>query len=186
MIGRYRAVVMALAALLGLGGCTRSDPVRNPSASRAAGETNATSSTESLTPPGSLEPSETPRDVTIRLDPTHTLELTIVDGSGLLLDARSATQVEQAPRDPNLSSKDIFAFNPSTEPADEVRLVWIGTICDRSAELRIAPQVAAISIAEGPHPACDLVALGRGVVLMFGQPVDASSILLELRRGRPF
>ena len=47
----------------------------------------------------------------VRLDPTHALELTIVDGSGLLLDARSATQAEQATRDPNLSLKDIFAFH---------------------------------------------------------------------------
>lgn len=90
--------------------------------------------------------------MTVRLDPTHTLALTIVDQSALLLGARWATEAEQAPPDPMLAAKSIFAFNPTSNSAsDEVRLVWVGTICDRTAELQIGPDVTSMTVTEGPR-----------------------------------
>lgn len=184
------ALVLALTlAVVGIAGWPPADvpsgPVganslsHEPSARLESSNSAAAPPTGSPSPSALFRPSVSPQVVTVSLDPTHSLELTIIDESGLLLEARSAAFGEQAPPDPMMSLKGIFAFNPSTVPANEVRLVWVGTICDRSAELRIAPNVTALSITEGPRGSCDAMGVGRGVVLTFDHAIDASLIALR-------
>lgn len=80
--------------------------------------------------------------------------------------------------------KNIFAFNPTGKSSsDEVRLVWVGTICDLTAELQIAPNVTSMAVTEGPRGSCDAMGVGRGVVLSFARQVDAASIAPDLVPG---
>jgi len=175
------AVVVAVmvAGCSTLGPSPSSEAITDPPSSAAAAPSAPT--TPSASPAASAT---TTSLVTVQLDPTHVIALTIVDQSALLLGARSATEAEQAPPDPMLPTKNIFAFNPTSESAsDEVRLVWVGSICDLTAELQIGPDVASMTVTEGPRGSCDAMGVGRGVVLSFARHVDAASIALALASG---
>lgn len=57
-------------------------------------------------------------------------------------------------------------------------LGWTGTICDVEATLLIADVF--LSVAPEPRPACDAMAVGRGVVLTFREPVNPTKLTVEL------
>ena len=60
-------------------------------------------------------------------------------------------------------------------------VVWVGGACDVSATLTVEP--ALILLAEDPRPGCDAMGVGKGVVIGFTDPVDATSRKLVLVRA---
>ncbi len=145
---------------------------------RLAGfEPNPTSSAPS-TPPASASPWSADTTVEVPLDASHSVTVAISNDSGLPMLARVATGSELADR--SRPEGDTVAWNPSGRAGPEVRLAWVGTICDRTAQVIIAPGARAITIVEGPRPLCDAAAVGRGLVLTFGQPIEARSIFVTV------
>jgi hypothetical protein len=60
----------------------------------------------------------------------------------------------------------------------EVVLGWIGTICDLEATLIVGP--GSLVVSPQPRPACDAMAVGRGMVLTFAASVDPADIEVRL------
>lgn len=57
-------------------------------------------------------------------------------------------------------------------------LVWSGSPCDRTATLRIESK-RHLTLELGLRPTCDAMAIGRGLVLVFGRPIDASTVTVN-------
>ncbi len=136
-------------------------------------------------PTASPSATRTPSVMTasVLLDTRHLDTVTISDASGLLVGARAATEAEVRTRpDGGGNPSDVSAFNPGGNPTTEVRLVWVGWICDVTERLEIAPGAASMTVFEGPweHPGCDAVGVGRGLVLTFARPIDASAVAVKL------
>jgi hypothetical protein len=53
-------------------------------------------------------------------------------------------------------------------------IVWEGTACDESARLVVA--LPAITVAPGPRPGCDLLPVGRALILTMLTETDASTL----------
>ena len=60
----------------------------------------------------------------------------------------------------------------------ELVLGWIGTVCDVKATLTVAQERLVVSPV--PREGCDLVAVGRGVVLTFAKPADPALVAVVL------
>jgi hypothetical protein len=114
--------------------------------------------------------------VTVLLDPNHPLVVSLDDLSGLLVAARPAVVPAGTTIPPAYGTKDIAAWNPSGQPSAEVLVYWGGVICDTASLLVIGPQAASLTVYEGPVRLCDASNDGRGVILTFSSPVDASGM----------
>jgi hypothetical protein len=117
--------------------------------------------------------------IAVSLDANHAEPAAVYDRAGLLTGARSATASEQRLVELQMGERDVGAA-PGTN--DDVVLVWIGTICDIGASIIL--DRSSVQIIEGPRPACDAMAVGRGVILTFSVPTAASALLLEYFPGR--
>ena len=102
------------------------------------------------------------------------MEVTIVGQPGIVTAWRAATEQEL----------EAIAWNGDTDIAlgrlsdRELVLGWIGTVCDLEATLTIAP--GRLVVTPAPRQGCDLVGVGRGMVLTFPEPTDPNAIAVEL------
>ena len=135
--------------------------------------------------PGSSEPAAGPRSTTFTgFDDRGELpiEITVVDGSRRVSEARPATRVElaaefeQHPMEGAAGSLTSFGGSASA-----VLLVWAGDGCDRWATLTVSTAADLLSVESGPTGDCDQRLACWGVVLTFGTPVDVGGITLDLR-----
>jgi hypothetical protein len=116
----------------------------------------------------------------VPLDAGHAEPAAVYDRAGLLTGARSATSGEQRLVEAQIDDRQIGAAQGASD--HEVVLVWIGTICDTGASILI--DGSNVQVIEGPRPACDAMAVGRGVTLEFSAPTAASTLLLAYLPGR--
>lgn len=185
------ALVVVLVVLVAAAVRISSSPSEPASGAHDAGQTAAAPSAPASSPSPtpvtspSTEASPTPSSssisVTLHLDANHALALTVTDQSGRLIGAREAEGDELDAPDMQAANADIFAYlQGADETRAEVAVVWIGTICDQAAEVVVEPDVDAITVHAPASPPCDAMAVGRGVVLTFDQPVDVSVIRLSL------
>jgi hypothetical protein len=102
--------------------------------------------------------------------------LGIQEPLGLLLDARAATPAELTMAE-GFGGPDVRTANVQGHPSEMI-LVWSGSPCDRTATLRIESK-RHLTLELGLRPTCDAMAIGRGVVLVFREPIDASTITVD-------
>jgi hypothetical protein len=127
--------------------------------------------------PTSARPSPTASTVEVHGESGTILELTLIDHSGLVLLARSATVDELRAHDTLLSTSTIAATNLDES---HLLLIWLGSSCDRVATLDVEADLVRIELDNGPRPPCDLVPNPRGLVLETPDTVRADQIALEL------
>ena len=100
------------------------------------------------------------------------VRVTVVDRSGSLTSVR-----EIGPSDPpfpgSTESGSVYVANGG---GADVRLLWIGSVCDGNATVTIEPGVTAIVVDGGTRPACDAMGVGRELVLTFSRFVDPATI----------
>lgn len=184
------ALVAAIAAVLV--GCGSSTPSVPPPASRTpAPSTSAAPSPSAVDSPTPESPPASPAAPAPSLPVVvvpfpddqagRSLELTIVDRSGLVRSARAAVARDLALVDLAAGGAGV-ARSPSG--GDELVVAWAGVVCDLTAQLIIPAAVDRLTIEEGLAPGCDLVPLPRGVVLTLAGPV-ASLTTAELVRNVP-
>jgi hypothetical protein len=101
------------------------------------------------------------------------MELAIVGEPGVLAAWRAATDRELAAV--TWGDSDITLARLTDR---ELVLGWIGTVCDVKATLTVAQERLVVSPV--PREGCDLVAVGRGVVLTFAKPADPASVAVVL------
>ena len=101
------------------------------------------------------------------------MELAIVGEPGVLVAWRAATDRELAAA--TWGDDDITLARLTNR---ELVLGWIGTVCDVKATLTVTQERLVVSPV--PREGCDLVAVGRGVVLTFAKPVDPASVAVVL------
>jgi hypothetical protein len=130
-------------------------------------------------PAGTFAPSPVAMSVTIPLDASHSLAVTIRDASGSLVSARPATETELAAT-PGGPPSAAAAFNPGGAASPELTLVWAGGICDTTAAVDIASDVRSITVAPGPVGSCDSTYVGRGLVLTFRSAIDARTVTVSV------
>lgn len=123
--------------------------------------------------------------VTVPLGGTHSVVVTVEDRSGALVGARPATLQPDQQVPARYGDDDIAAWNPGGKPSAEVWLYWGGVVCDTTTAIVIDPGARAITVTEGPRPACDLANVGRGLVLTFATAVDAGRILATFTPAKP-
>ena len=124
--------------------------------------------------------SEEPATFTFRLAgvPDRPLRFDVLDRVDILEDAREATPGQMAR--PWGSPVDGLRIENLTSNTVLVR--WTGTVCDRRPRLTIDPDPIPGGRHHGLHlsdarPACDLMGIGRGVVLRFNVDVDADDLV---------
>lgn len=148
-----------------------SAPARSaePSATSAAGP--VASQPESTDTPGS-----SPAPIGAARIPfaNRWMEVSIVGRPGIVVAWRAATEPELGAID--WGSDDLIAL----ARLDERRLVlgWIGTVCDVEATLTIEKR--SLVVTPAPRHGCDLVGVGRGLVLKFASDVDPRAIDVTL------
>ncbi len=182
MRGRW---IGALLVVLAVGGCgpgpvenrspsTTSSPpptsTAEPSPPTLAPEPSATAS---LLPSPRLSPSASPIGVVRIPFARREMELAIVGESGVLAAWRAATDRELAAV--TWGDNDITLARLTDR---ELVLGWIGTVCDVKATLTVTQERLVVSPV--PREGCDLLAVGRGVVLTFAKPVDPASVAVVL------
>ena len=118
--------------------------------------------------------------IVVPLDANHAESVAVYDRAVNLTGARSATAGEQRLVEPQMDGREVGATQGASD--HEVVLVWIGTICDTGASIIV--HGSTVQIIDGPRPACDAMAVGRGVTLEFSAPTAASALLLEYFPGR--
>ena len=102
------------------------------------------------------------------------MEVTIVGQPGTLTAWRAATEQEL----------EAIAWNGDPDIAlgrlsdRELVLGWIGTVCDVEATLTVVP--GRLLVTPAPRQGCDVVGVGRGIVLTFAVPTDPNAITVEL------
>ncbi len=106
-------------------------------------------------------------------------QVSLFDRGNLLTGSRSATVSEQQLVEPEILGLDAGGAQGNSDR--EVILLWIGTICDRDASVIVDGSL--VTIIEGPRPACDAMAVGRGVTLEYAEPTKASSLRVEYFAG---
>lgn len=180
-MSRTMRAVVAAVIVVGVAGACASPPTAPPTASGSARPTGLSTPTASTSP---SPDGSSPWVVVVPFpdDPAgRSLELTIVDRSGLVRSARAAVAPELALVDLPAGGAGV-ASNPSG--GDELVVAWAGVVCDLTARLTIPTAVDRLTIEEGLAPGCDLVPLTRGVVLTLAGPV-ASLTTAELVRNVP-
>jgi hypothetical protein len=105
------------------------------------------------------------------------VQVEVFDETDDLFDARAVPRGEMAFVEHDLGDRRIAAIGGATPT--QLRLAWVGTSCDESGRVTIAPQNT-ITVTPGPIPGCDVIAERRAVILTFRYRVDPASVLLEL------
>lgn len=136
--------------------------------------------TSSAISSASANPSPSPQSVDVKGEGGTSLKLTLIDRSGAILLARSATVPELRAHDTLLSTASIAAINLD---ARRLLLIWLGSPCDQTATLDVDAGLAGMKLENGPRPSCDLVPDPRGLVLEMPGSVRADQISLELRQA---
>lgn len=129
--------------------------------------------------------SGTATQVTVPLGGPHSVVVTIEDRSGGLVSARPAVLQPDQQIPASYGEHLIAAWNPGGKPSPEVWLYWGGVICDTTTEMVVGRGPTAITVTEGPRPACDASNDGRGVVLTFASAVDASQVAVTFVPAKP-
>ena len=180
-----RRQVGALLVALTLAGCGAdvthlsgaSGSPRSPRPAASADPTASTSPpTASAAPPAPAPPGPSEPVIGIVRVPFagREMRLTMVGAPGGPVAWRAATDAEVA----------AVAWGGNDEIAlgrlggRDLVLAWIGTVCDVRATLTIGP--GRLVVSPVPREGCDAMAVGRGVVLSFAQPVDPASIAVVL------
>lgn len=161
-------LLLAAVAALGIGGQRDPAVVLPPSAS------------PSVTPPPA-SPSATPGsfrvDLTVVAGQPQTV--TIVDRSGLVLEAISGVPSEQGGQ-----SFPFDAVEVSNLDATTLQLAWSGYPCQTDHTLTIEPDGRTMSL---ERPACegatDTIGLDRILILRFSAPVAAEDVTVQLVQG---
>jgi hypothetical protein len=96
----------------------------------------------------------------------------VVDLSGSLTSVREARSSDP----PFKGATDIGRVFVASSGGTQVRLLWIGTVCDGDMTVTIQRGVAAMDVDGGMRPGCDAMGVGRELVLTFSGPVDVSGI----------
>jgi hypothetical protein len=135
--------------------------------------------------PGSSETAAGPRSTTFTgFDSRGELpvEITVVDDSQMVSEARPATPVELAAefaqRPMEGAAGGLTSFGGSDSA---VLLVWAGDGCDRWVAISVSAAADRLSVNPRPTGDCDQRLAYRGVVLTFSAPVDVGAITLDLR-----
>lgn len=115
------------------------------------------------------------RVIEVQSEVGKTMPVAVLDESGHLRDARSATLQELQEHQATLRQAPIASSNLED---DEVLVVWSGSACDTKGRITIGPGAATIVFEPEPRPGCDAISVPRGVVLSFGGPILASNIKL--------
>lgn len=136
--------------------------------------------TSSAVSSASVNQSPSLQSVEVKGEGGTSLKLTLMDRSGAILHARSATVPELRAHDTILSTTSIAAINLD---ARQLLLMWLGSACDQTAILDVDADLVEMKLENGPRPACDLIANPRGLVLEMPGGVQADQISLELRQA---
>lgn len=181
-----RAGIVALAFVLsacasGVAEPPPSTALSSPSQSAAtASPAGATIAPASPGPTASTTPSEVPNPSAPALGSlripfaNREMEVTIVGEPGIVVAWRAAG-------DRDLEA---IAWNGDADialgrlSARDLVLGWIGTVCDVKATLTVAP--GRLVVTPVPREGCDAMAVGRGMVLTFADPVDPAGITVDL------
>lgn len=158
-------------------------PTCSPQATSSAAPliTPSPSPTPPASPGAPTLPSGLPTfTLVLPLDANHEEQVVLYDSAGLLAGARGATAREQQFVAPEILGLD--AGLAQGIAGRDVVIVWIGTICDRDASVIIEGSL--VTIIEGPRPACDAMAVGRGVTLEYAGLTKASSLTVEYFTAR--
>jgi hypothetical protein len=175
---------IALVALSFVVGACLADPPRpssvppgpSPIATARPAPTNPAPESDSIEPAPSTEPVPSvagePVVVAIKSE-WGTLRVNVVS-DGLVIKARPATdrEIERLP----LGDRDIAI----RALGDDLLVVWIGSVCERSARLIVLPDQVFLDPA--PRHGCDAAGLGYGVVLTTAVPLDPSKMLARAAR----
>lgn len=102
------------------------------------------------------------------------MEVTIIGAPGIVVAWRAASDqdLEEVAWDGDTH----IAFSRLSER--DFVLGWIGTVCDVTATLTVAP--GQLTITPVPRQGCDAMAVGRAVVLTFAEPADPAVITVVL------
>ena len=106
----------------------------------------------------------------------------VVDLSGLLASVREVRDGDPAVLDTLGSGDPALLRDLSAER--RYRLRWTGSICDGALTVTIQPGVERIVVDEGERDSCDLVGIGRELVLDFSADIDLAATELELVHAR--
>ena len=101
------------------------------------------------------------------------MEVTIVGQPGIVIAWQAATEREL--KTVAWADADIGLGRLSDR---DLVLAWTGTVCDVTATLTIVP--GRLVVTPVPRQGCDLVGVGRGLVLTFAEPTDPNTITVEL------
>jgi hypothetical protein len=102
------------------------------------------------------------------------MDVDLLGQPGIVVDWRPATDRELRAVDWGNDAR--IAVAPLGD--DEVVLAWIGTVCDVKASLRI--EEGALFVVPAPRKGCDLVGVGRGLVLTYAKGVDHDVVDVRL------
>jgi hypothetical protein len=181
---RTSTLVIAAAVLLVVEACTAAAASPEPTAVPPTASLTVSPAIDSPspeasspTPEVSAEASPTVIGVTRVAGSRPPMTVTLLGDPEVLTTIRAATELE-------LTKASGFGPNDLTAAAlNEHSLVvaWLGTVCDVSASLTVEP--ASIVLAEDPRRGCDAMGVGKGVVVRFADPVDATSRKLVFIRG---
>ena len=130
-----------------------------------------------------LDPSPTPRSVTldlVDLNGRH-LSVEIVDESGILVSA--APVAPGTPSDVPTPDLDVAVSQVAGHP-NEIRLSWLGGVCDGPMRFTIRPDGRTVLQetlpSEGdPGRSCITLGVPRSLTLTFSEPVPASEVTIE-------
>lgn len=104
------------------------------------------------------------------------VQVAVIDRSARL--TRASEPASRVPA-PDPGANGLAAYSEPGVPGG-VHLVWLGTVCDSRITVTVAADLRSMTIDRGPQPGCDLVSIGRELVLDFSGAVDASAIQLYL------
>ena len=102
------------------------------------------------------------------------MEVMIVGEPGIVVAWRAATERDL---EAIASANDLDIALGRLSDRDLV-LGWTGTVCDLKATLTVVP--GRLVVTPAPRQGCDLVGVGRGIVLKFAEPTDPEAITVEL------
>jgi hypothetical protein len=181
-----RAVLVAMALALSACGSGAKQPSPSTTASSPPHASPTSSPAVSAIAPASPAPtlsplpSELPSTTDVPLGSVQipfanrAMEVTIVGEPGLVAAWRAATEREL----------EAIAWSGDADIAlgrlsdRDLVLGWIGTVCDLKATLTVVP--GRLVVTPAPRQGCDLVGVGRGIVLKFAEPTDPEAITVEL------
>ena len=100
----------------------------------------------------------------------------IFDPTGLLTAARGATEQDEAPL---IVTEVEPRIGGVPDAPNDVRVLWGGGVCDTTYTVEITKDPDGglhFDVSQGPQSSstCDSLGIGRGVVLTFKSPVDAT------------